>query len=129
MVPMSLSVWTQRYGRAGRAGQDAEAILLVEPYVYQLKKKKAPEANKENDVEGEQEEEEEDDDDDDGLDQMPASHADPKYKKRVEWGLRNWIEGTDCRNAVSNKYYANPHQGGRDQGAYVLSISTILLTH
>jgi superfamily II DNA helicase RecQ len=118
MVPTSLSVWTQRYGRAGRAGQDAEAILLVEPSVYQLKKKKAPEANKENDVEEEQEEEE--DSDDDGLDQMPASHADPKYKKHVEWGLRNWIEGTDCRNAVSNNYYANPRQESNDQGAYVL---------
>ena len=107
MVPTSLSVWTQRYGRAGRAGQDVDAILLVEPSVYQLKKKKTTEVKKgEENKENEAEEEQDDDDDnadDERPDQVPASHTDPKFKKRVEWGMRNWVEATECRNAVSDK--------------------------
>ena len=130
MVPTSLSVWTQRYGRAGRAGQDADAILLVEPSVYQLKKKKTTEGKKgEENKENEAEEEQDDDDDDaddERPDQVPASHADPKFKKRVEWGMRNWVEATECRNAVSDKYFANPCH---NQGAYALSIATAFFTH
>ena len=38
MVPPSLSVWTQRLGRAGRSGEPAVVILLVEPSVYKLRK-------------------------------------------------------------------------------------------
>jgi len=38
MVPPSLSVWTQRLGHAGRSGDPAVVILLVEPSVYKLRK-------------------------------------------------------------------------------------------
>ncbi|KAI0744930.1 P-loop containing nucleoside triphosphate hydrolase protein [Earliella scabrosa] len=47
LAASSLSVWMQRAGRAGRAGQPAMAILLVEPSIFQIKvppssKKAAP---------------------------------------------------------------------------------------
>jgi superfamily II DNA helicase RecQ len=61
MVPPSLSVWTQRFGRAGRSGEPAIAILLVEPSVYQLRRKS--QANK---IEEDQDEDDEDEDDGEG---------------------------------------------------------------
>ena len=85
---------------------------------------KKGEENKENKVEDEQEEE---DGDNEIADQMPASNADPEYKKRVKWGMRNWIDGTDCWKTVSNKYFNNPRHQCHDEGVYVLSISTIFL--
>ncbi|EPS97416.1 hypothetical protein FOMPIDRAFT_1097337, partial [Fomitopsis schrenkii] len=37
-VPKSLSQWLQRYGRAGRDGQPAVAIMLVQPSVFKVVK-------------------------------------------------------------------------------------------
>lgn len=37
MLPKALSEWIQHFGRAGRAGQPSEAILLVEPSVFAIK--------------------------------------------------------------------------------------------
>lgn len=42
-VPTSLSIWNQRYGRAGRSIDiQASAILLVEKSMFQRKKRKKP---------------------------------------------------------------------------------------
>ncbi|KAI0710336.1 P-loop containing nucleoside triphosphate hydrolase protein [Cerioporus squamosus] len=41
MAASSLSVWIQRAGRAGRSGQHAFAILLVEPAIFQVKRPRA----------------------------------------------------------------------------------------
>ncbi|KAI0717718.1 P-loop containing nucleoside triphosphate hydrolase protein [Cerioporus squamosus] len=41
LAASSLSVWTQRAGRAGRSGQHVFAILLVEPGVFELKQSRA----------------------------------------------------------------------------------------
>lgn len=46
MAPKSLSTWMQRSGRAGRSGSPAISILLVEPYVFQLKKANEQSTNK-----------------------------------------------------------------------------------
>lgn len=42
----TLGEYMQHFGRAGREGQPAEAILLVEKSVLQMVKKRAPKANK-----------------------------------------------------------------------------------
>ena len=45
MAPWSLSTWMQCSGHAGQSGSLAIAILLVEPYVFQLKKVKEQNMN------------------------------------------------------------------------------------
>ncbi len=45
LAPTSLSVWTQRSGRAGRSGTQAYTILLVEPTVFEVKPPPKPHAS------------------------------------------------------------------------------------
>ncbi|KAH9928419.1 P-loop containing nucleoside triphosphate hydrolase protein [Amylocystis lapponica] len=133
MTPSSLSVWLQRYGRAGRAGQLAMVVLLVEPSVYEVKKppnrlaqkrRRADDSDDEELVEVEEdddepEEEESAGDDNEQAEQgavddkacrLPVDGANPPpaYKKKVEMGLREWIQAPDCRRAVSDTYFNNP---------------------
>ncbi|KAI0634743.1 P-loop containing nucleoside triphosphate hydrolase protein [Trametes polyzona] len=44
LTASSLSIWTQRSGRAGRSGMQAYAILLVEPAIFQPKTRPPPHA-------------------------------------------------------------------------------------
>lgn len=92
LVPASLSIWMQRAGRAGQsANVQAQAILLVQPTVFQIVKTKAQKAKVK--VEGEG-----DLDDDD-------KEREVKYRKDVEGGLRTWIEGLECRCEVISVYF------------------------
>ena len=43
-------VWVQRYGRVGRNGEPGEAILLVKPSVYILKKENRNQENAQEDA-------------------------------------------------------------------------------
>ena len=45
-APKLLSIWIQQSGHAGRSGSPALAILLVEPYVFQLQKTKEQKGTK-----------------------------------------------------------------------------------
>ncbi|KAH9842000.1 P-loop containing nucleoside triphosphate hydrolase protein, partial [Rhodofomes roseus] len=84
MVPTSLSQWFQRYGRAGRDGLPAVAILLVEQSVF---KKVKPRGSTKDSVD----------------------NNDTKvFQKQVECGLRTWLEAPDCRRTVANAYFNNP---------------------
>ncbi|KAF8888593.1 P-loop containing nucleoside triphosphate hydrolase protein [Infundibulicybe gibba] len=86
MVPMSLSVWMQRGGRAGRhPSMLASAILLVQPSVFQ---KVAMKGNDKPDKIGPNDE----------MDEV-------KYRKDVEEGLRGWIETIACRREIFNEYF------------------------
>ncbi|KAI9512673.1 P-loop containing nucleoside triphosphate hydrolase protein [Russula earlei] len=87
MVPPTLSVWTQRLGCAGRSGEPAIVILLVEPSDPDDKDK-----DEENNEDAES-------------DTVPA---DPTYQKKVEEAMRKWIEATECRRDVSDAYFDNP---------------------
>ena len=104
MIPSSLSIWTQRAGRVGRDKEPAGAILLVEPSVYQQRKKKNANSN----------ESAGDCEDNDGeTQQQPDSgniDADKQHVKKVEPGMRSWIETRecDCRRDVSDKHFNNP---------------------
>jgi hypothetical protein len=94
MVLPSLSVWTQHLGRAGRSGEPATVILLVEPSVYQLKKLKNIARSGD---EGDEDHEDEDEGGEDGGSDMgPVVNADPIYRKKVEEGMWKWIETTEC---------------------------------
>ncbi|KAJ3553996.1 hypothetical protein NM688_g3333 [Phlebia brevispora] len=111
MVPSSRSVLKQREGRAGRDGRLALAILLVEPSVFQ-KQKRAPRKKAmkrqaaESSDEGEASHDEE----------MPPSEdeirlgddGDYEYKKKVEEGMRTWIETPGCRRDIDDEYFENP---------------------
>ncbi|PSS06546.1 hypothetical protein PHLCEN_2v3676 [Hermanssonia centrifuga] len=115
MLPKTLSEWVQHYGRAGRGGQPAQAILLVEPSAFQTKKKKVEEIM---DPDKQQDEENIISTLDNGQENQHGpglssssnrtSHNEPEYKKNVEDGLRQWYEATTCRRVIQNEYFKNP---------------------
>lgn len=109
MVPPSLSVWEQRKGRAGRDGRTALGILLVEPSVFQRvkrpKPKKPPSKRKR------ESDEDIDDTTDDDSDDSAQLYD---HKKKVEEGMRSWIDAPECRRKVNDEYFGNP---ARIQGA------------
>lgn len=80
MVPSSFSIWLQRAGRAGRSILiAARAILLVQPSVFQeLAPKKGAEPTE-----------------------------DVVFRKKVEEGLREWIETEGCRRDIVDEYFDN----------------------
>ncbi|KAI9067172.1 P-loop containing nucleoside triphosphate hydrolase protein [Trametes sanguinea] len=96
-VPSSLSIWTQRAGRAGRSPEiRAEAVMLVERAVFQVQRQRqrrkrscrsssvsvgSPEA---------------------------GTPSGPQFKKDIESVLREWIEAPSCRREVSDRYFGNP---------------------
>ncbi|KAI0359013.1 P-loop containing nucleoside triphosphate hydrolase protein [Trametes cingulata] len=96
-VPSSLSVWTQRAGRAGRSPHiSAEAVMLVERAVFQHHRGRQP-PKKSNAR----------------LASTHGPHAWPGkegagYRKQIEPALREWIETKGCRRAVSDRYFGNP---------------------
>jgi superfamily II DNA helicase RecQ len=89
MVPNNLSIWMQRAGRGGRNRLiSAQAILLVQPSVFQevkassAKSKKAP------------------------VGSIQVEESDNiNYRKTVEEGLREWIEAEGCRRDVADEYF------------------------
>src|ERR1700722_11267866 len=108
MVPASLSVLTQRFGRAGRAGQHAIAILLAEPSIFQMKKKPGTALTGEATQETTVIKVEALDDDFLNDDQDDFEDTNIHYRKKIESGMRNWCDALMCRREVSNKYFENP---------------------
>ncbi|KAI0283766.1 P-loop containing nucleoside triphosphate hydrolase protein [Russula brevipes] len=148
MAPKSLSSWVQRSGCAGRSGSSAIAILLVEPSVFHMRKARGQKSttgcrtqdtNTDQVVTAKLEETNEthdslSDDEDQGqegltlvaskdiltYDKRAIHGLDTRYWKKVEGGLRSWIEPDDncnCRREVSRKYFNNPmSQSGKLSG-------------
>ena len=115
MVPLSLSICTQRFGRAGRSGQPAIAILLTEPSAFQTKKHKAktsendPPASKVESAPIEPVKIEPVDDDFMEIDEdEDRINMDIEYMKKLEGGMRKWVEALVCRRKVANEYFNNP---------------------
>ena len=130
-APKSLSTWIQRSGHAGRSGSPALAILLVEPYVFQLQKTKEQKGTEkghgqdkpcpvkreeiEDEVDGDEEGQDHEEEDTSNKSAVQLHDVDLRYKKKLEGGLRNWIDPQlhDCRREVSNAYFGNmPSQTG-----------------
>ncbi|TEB12867.1 P-loop containing nucleoside triphosphate hydrolase protein [Coprinellus micaceus] len=92
-VPNSLTVWMQRAGRAGRSRDiQARATLLVEPSVFEVKKRP---------TQGE------DEDNPGGLEVGDDGMA-SEYRKRVEGPLWQWIETRGCRRDIADEYFGCP---------------------
>jgi superfamily II DNA/RNA helicase len=103
-VAKSLSVWFQRYGRCVRCGNPGIVALLVEPSVFQMRK---PKKKTRTEREDETDEEEEGDDDDDEASPVLVNGIDLRYRKKVEDGMRKWIEA-ECRRQTGNAYFNSP---------------------
>ena len=41
-------------------------------------------------------------------------HGNVVYKKKVEAGLRKWVETLRCRRTVADEYFVNPQRPERD---------------
>jgi len=114
MVPSSLSIWTQRFGQAGRSGQPAIAILLAESSAFQTKKKNKTKASKDNapsqiDIENIKPEPQDDELvwSEDELDD-PDEVGPVEYRKKLKDGMRQWITPLTCHRDISNNYFHNP---------------------
>jgi len=110
MVPTALSILTQRFGRVGRSGQPALAILLVEPSVFQTKKKPTVVANTDTSIVKIEIMDEPDLHENLDGDELDVEDTGTEYRKKVEEAMRQWIEAIWCRREVSNKYFNNPPQ-------------------
>lgn len=92
MVPVSLSVWMQRAGRAGRAATlQARAILLVQPSIFQEKHTKS--AGNDNEV---------------------------LFVKMIDEGLRTWLETKMCRRDAADEYFHSGVKRRRTYVAFVI---------
>lgn len=104
-VTMSLSMKKQRRGRAGRNREAARFILLVEPSVFQMQKaRKAKAKAKSSKTVGAMTAD---------LDEIAGKIE----RKKVEKGLRDYIETGGCRRDVSDAYFKNPPRDPRLEGA------------
>ena len=91
-VPLSLTVWLQQAGRAGRSSHvQVQAILLVKSSALQCVGATVAEIV-DGDI-GENNENEE---------ECGA------YRKKVEPALREWVETEDCWQDIADKFFDNP---------------------
>lgn len=104
-IPQSLSVLSQRFGRAGRSPSiHAQAILLAEKSMFKRKKKRKPGGRDKTAVNqvvmdfSKGEESEEGSEVDDGKD----------WAKKVDGHLRLFVTTSDCMTAVTDDYFDNP---------------------
>ncbi|KAJ7029936.1 P-loop containing nucleoside triphosphate hydrolase protein, partial [Mycena alexandri] len=113
-VPSSLSVWTQRAGRAGRSPElQARAILLVECSMFQRRKKRKRGATK---AKTQSNHEPESSDSDSGSDSDPDERPIPNAhildaataQDPVDPVLREYISTVDCRRDTSDRHFNNP---------------------
>ena len=108
MVALSLSVLTQRFGRAGRSGQPVLAILLAEPSVFQVKKKNNVATSRTGPPHDSVKEEPTDDVDIEQTQCLNDIEGVTEYRKKIEVGMRDWCLALGCRWEVSDKYFNNP---------------------
>ncbi|KAI9061339.1 P-loop containing nucleoside triphosphate hydrolase protein [Trametes sanguinea] len=108
LMPSSLSVWTQRAGRAGRSGNHCLAILLVEPAVFEPKPIPKPQTSATGDFKGKETSGELAKSTRHFL--MTLLHLGEviEYKKHTEDGMRLWAGVMSCRRTVSDQYFGNP---------------------
>ena len=50
----------------------------------------------------------EDEEDPDELQAMRGEHGACQYRKKIEGGMRDWVEALQCRRAVEREYFSDP---------------------
>jgi bloom syndrome protein len=124
-VPSSLSVWTQRAGRAGRSpGLQARAILLVETSMFQQRKKRKRAAGKEEPTAAPDPDSSNSDslsDSEEGDVPTNAAPADDgmEWGKNVDSVLRKYISSTLCRRELSDQHFNNPPRHGKSSASAI----------
>ena len=117
LLPSSLSMWIQRYGRVGCAGQFSIVILLVERSFFQRRKLKDKDSNTQNNRVEEADENIDMLQNDSDLEELVMGAADETgthenlsgtYVKKAEDGMRDWMETQNCRRKIADKYFNNP---------------------
>lgn len=105
-MPASLSIFSQRAGRAGRSANiKARAILLAEKSMFKRKKKKRPGGKR---IKRPDESSSESDENTSGSGSETESDDGKEWGKKVDENLREYISTTGCRTIVSDKYFNNP---------------------
>lgn len=105
-MPASLSVFSQRAGRAGRSANiKAHAFLLAEKSMFKRKKKKKPGGKR---VKKPDETSSESDGNSSGSGSEMGSDDGKEWGKKVDENLREYISTTGCRTIVNDKYFNNP---------------------
>jgi superfamily II DNA helicase RecQ len=119
MVPPSLSILTQHFGRGGRSGEPTIAILLAETSVYQLQTGRASQAkegepSRDCDEDDADNNDDEDNEDDEGnSNNNEKAQVGPSYRKKLDDNLRAYIHASGCRRDISNEYFQNPPRTAR----------------
>ncbi|KZT65032.1 hypothetical protein DAEQUDRAFT_769185 [Daedalea quercina L-15889] len=112
MLPVSLFRWAQRYSHAGRDGKPAVAVFLAEESALKNARACVVARDTVDDTEGIDElnslfsDESDDASSDD--DSIRRQRKAARKQKQVEEGLLDWLETTECRRAVANRYFDNP---------------------
>ncbi|KII90327.1 hypothetical protein PLICRDRAFT_106921 [Plicaturopsis crispa FD-325 SS-3] len=92
----SLSIWTQRAGRAGRSpGVHASVYLLVEESMFHRRKRKKGEAG-------------------DDVTYIVNAEDEGVWARKVEEPFRRWIQAPGCRRDVSDEYFDSPRPRKRE---------------
>lgn len=131
MVPRSLSILTQHFGRGGRSGEPTIAILLVEASVYQLQKagqsKEGGDLGSRGNCDEDDDDNNEDNDDGEGIGEDNSNNtvsekAGPTYRKKVDETLRSYIFASECRRNISNDHFQNPPRTTRELSKCVTAV-------
>ncbi len=146
MLPKTLNEWIQHYGRAGRNGQPAIAILLVEPSAFNLRKIKIKKDNPNKstctksrgkrripiddtvdstELDEEDHEINEADEPIDNICDESKIEGQPAYQKQVEDGLRKWLDAILCQRVIQDEYFKNPPASCR---MFILCNNRVILT-
>ncbi|KAK7043414.1 bloom syndrome, partial [Favolaschia claudopus] len=122
-VPKSLAIWTQRAGRAGRSGIQAEAVMLIEKSMFTRKRPRKGGTGKEKasepEIGGHSDSDSSDDDDVEPVRTNVKKTKKPKAAKvdlndGLVWGknvdpiVREYISTAQCRRDVADEHFDNP---------------------
>jgi hypothetical protein len=99
-VPANVMTLVQRIGRAGRGRQHARAILFVEYSVFEVVKPRKRKGKAKAGASNLQQDE---------LDRQDMeANGEAHYRKKIDSGIRKFIELTTCRRVMLNDFFNNP---------------------
>jgi superfamily II DNA helicase RecQ len=106
-APPSLSVWVQHAGRAGRDGQQARSVLMVEPAIFQ-ERRRPPEQRGKDASSNASRDDEHNESNEQGLEPIQRDDGFVVYRKKCDPDLRSFVMTPECRRKFLVDYYRNP---------------------